>query len=67
MIFNAKKQVSWTDAAGEQHSVRAGRLECTMQVRVQLCMRHTIALRVLHSMLHTCRTLRTGACMQSWV
>ncbi|KAK9801940.1 hypothetical protein WJX73_008251 [Symbiochloris irregularis] len=32
MIFNGKKQVSYTDAAsGEQHSVRAGRLECTMQ------------------------------------
>ena len=34
MIFNGKKQVSYLDAAsGEQHSVRAGRLECTMQVR----------------------------------
>ena len=33
MIFNAKKKVSYTDgASGEERSVRAGRLECTMQV-----------------------------------
>lgn len=35
MIFNGKKNVSYTDSTtGEEHSVRAGRLECTMQVTV---------------------------------
>ena len=33
MIFNMKKRISYTDAAsGEQRSVHAGRMECTMQV-----------------------------------
>lgn len=33
MIFNMKKRVSYRDAAtGEQRSVHAGRMECTMQV-----------------------------------
>ena len=33
MIFNMKKRVTYRDAAtGEQRSVHAGRMECTMQV-----------------------------------
>ena len=34
MIFNQGKHVAYTDAAsGRERCVRAGRMECTMQVR----------------------------------
>ena len=36
MIFNGRKRVAFTDAlTGQQHSVLAGRLECTMQARLR--------------------------------
>ena len=35
MILNTSKTISYTDAeSGQEHSMPAGRMECTMQVRL---------------------------------
>ena len=51
MILNTSKETTYTNAAtGREHSVPAGRMECTMQVRPYS---HTCYMSIFHLTLQT--------------